>query len=121
MNGYGGSDISWAAAKAKSDQVRRYPSFATRNEGFFQRSKRKISATLPTFNKFGSNKKDWRESEKLGRGRWYPAGGGKWSRLKTLIGNVLRKFRLLFILLAVIVTLTLILSKLSEWLIGMLE
>ncbi|OJJ46199.1 hypothetical protein ASPZODRAFT_67584 [Penicilliopsis zonata CBS 506.65] len=46
-NGPGG--LSWAAAKAKSDEVRSYPSFATRNNGFFSRQKRKISASLPRF------------------------------------------------------------------------
>lgn len=45
----GSSGISWAAAKAKSDQVRSYPSFSTRNQGFFSRNKRRISASLPRF------------------------------------------------------------------------
>ncbi|KAL2808565.1 galactosyl transferase GMA12/MNN10 family-domain-containing protein [Aspergillus granulosus] len=39
----------WLAAKAKSDEVRGYPSFSTRNNGFFSRSKRRITATLPRF------------------------------------------------------------------------
>ncbi|KAL2860938.1 putative alpha-1,6-mannosyltransferase subunit [Aspergillus lucknowensis] len=39
----------WVAAKAKSDEVRGYPSFSTRNNGFFSRSKRQITATLPRF------------------------------------------------------------------------
>lgn len=113
-NGYESGEISWAAAKAKSDQVRNYPSFSTRNEGFFSRSRRKISSTLPRFNSFGANKKDWRESEKLGRGRWRPGGYGKWSSLKTFVGNFLRKFRLFFILLAVIMVLTFFMSKTRE-------
>ncbi|KAJ5781286.1 hypothetical protein N7457_006446 [Penicillium paradoxum] len=37
------SDISWAAARAKSEEVRRYPSFSTRNRGFFSRQLHKIS------------------------------------------------------------------------------
>ena len=111
MNGYASNNISWAAAKAKGDQPRGYPSFATRNEGFFSRSKRKISSTLPRFNNFGTTKKDWRESEKLGRGRWYPGGGGRWPRLKTLAGNILRKFKFLFIVLAIIALITFATSK----------
>jgi len=87
MNGYASNNISWAAAKAKSDQFKGYPSFSTRNEGFFSRSKRKISSTLPRFNSFGATKKDWRESEKLGRGRWYPGAGGRWPKLKTFLGT----------------------------------
>jgi hypothetical protein len=114
MNGYASNNISWTAAKAKGDQSRGYPSFSTRNEGFFSRSKRKISSTLPRFNSFGTNKKDWRESEKLGRGRWYPGGGGRWPRLKTFAGNVLRKFRFLFIILAIIAVLTFVISIARE-------
>jgi len=41
--------ISWAAAKAKRDEVHGYPSFSTRNSGFFSRQKRRISARLPSF------------------------------------------------------------------------
>jgi mannan polymerase II complex MNN10 subunit len=114
MNGYASNDISWAAAKAKSDQFKGYPSFSTRNEGFFSRSKRKISSTLPRFNSFGATGKDWRESEKLGRGRWYPGAGGRWPKLKTFIGNVLRKFRFLLIVLAIIAFITFVASKARE-------
>lgn len=111
MNGYASDDISWAAAKAKNDQVRKYPSFSTRNEGFFSRSKRKISSTLPTFNSFATTKKDWRQSEKLGRGRWHPGAGGRWSKLRTYAGNVLRKFRFLFLILSIILVVTIVMSK----------
>ncbi|KAI5282784.1 alpha-1,6-mannosyltransferase [Ascosphaera acerosa] len=41
--------VSWESAKAKSDAVRGYPSFSTRNHGFFSRQRRKISASLPRF------------------------------------------------------------------------
>jgi len=110
----GNADAPWAAAKLKSEQIRGYPSFQTRNEGFFQRSRRKISATLPRFNSFGPNKKDWRDTEKLGRGRWYPRGEGTLSSTKTFVGNVLRKFKFLFILLAIILGITLMMSKTSR-------
>jgi hypothetical protein len=113
LNGSASNDSAWAAAKARSSQVRNTPSFTTRNEGFFSRQKRKISATLPRFNSFGPNQKDW-NAEKLGRGRWRPTGGGKWSRLKTLVGNLLRKFKFLFVMLALIVFTTLLWSKSSE-------
>ncbi|KAJ5091124.1 hypothetical protein NUU61_005994 [Penicillium alfredii] len=41
--------ISWAAAKAKNNKVRGYPSFSTRNTGFFSRQKHRISAQFPGF------------------------------------------------------------------------
>ncbi|KAI9871475.1 MAG: alpha-1,6-mannosyltransferase, partial [Watsoniomyces obsoletus] len=93
VNGYASNDDQWAAARARSQRVRGMPTIQTKNEGFFQRSKRRISATLPTFNRHGPKTPyDWREAEKLGRGRWYPRGGGGLSRLKTFVGNVLRRF-----------------------------
>lgn len=112
-NGSASNDIAWAAAKVKSSQVRNTPSFTTRNEGFFSRQKRKISATLPRFNSFNSNQKDW-NAEKLGRGRWSPTGGGNWSGLKTLVGNVLRKFKLLIVMIVLMILMTVLWSKSSE-------
>lgn len=96
-------NISWAAAKTRKS--RGYPSFQSKNEGFFQRSRRKISSTLPRFNSFKD--KDWRETEKLGCGRWFPRGGGRLRRLKTFVGSVLRRFKFL--------TLILVLVGLSLW------
>lgn len=92
---------SWAAAKAKSDAVMGYPSFSTRNEGFFSRSRRKISASLPRFN--GSTTKDYRELEKLGRGRWYPHNGSRWNRLGTFVGNLFRRARMRSILVLTVI------------------
>ena len=101
MNGNNG--VTWASAKAKSDAVKGYPSFSTRNEGFFSRSRRKISSSLPTFNRTEDTKKDWRETEKLGRGRWRPSDSSPLGKLKTFLGNLIRKFRLFFILMLAIV------------------
>lgn len=93
-------------------KVRAVPSIQTKNEGFFQRSRRKISSTLPTFNRYGPKTPyDWREAEKLGRGRWYPRGGGSLARLRTFVGNVLRRFKFLFVILAVIIITTVTISK----------
>lgn len=100
--------ISWASAKAKSDEVRSYPAFSTRNSGFFSRQKRKISASLPRF----TLSRDFREQEKLGRGRSLGSSTG-WSsrdsnlrgKVVSFVGNVMRRrrFRVLFSLLAVLV------------------
>ena len=113
LNSSASDGIAWAAAKAKSNKVRGTPSFTTRNEGFFSRQRRKISATLPRFNSFNSNQKDW-NTEKLGRGRWRPAGGGKWSRLRTLAGNILRKFKFLIVVFVLMILMTLLWTKSSE-------
>ena len=112
-NGYVNGDDQWAAAKARSAQVRGYPSIQTKNEGFFQRSRRKIS-TLPVFNSpYTPLSANWKDPEKLGRSRWTPRGGGSMSRLKTFLGNVLRKFKFLFIILSIVTLTTLIMSQLS--------
>lgn len=99
-----GGSISWASAKAKSEEVRSYPSFSTRNSGFFSRQKRKISASLPRF----SLSRDYREQEKLNRGRssasstsWKARDSTLRGRLVSFVGNLMhrRRFRLLFSLL----------------------
>jgi mannan polymerase II complex MNN10 subunit len=66
--------ISWAAAKAKSDEVRGYPSFSTRNSGFFSRQRHKISTRFPSFRRLSSreyvDKDDYsREWKRSGSGR----------------------------------------------------
>ncbi|EFR02311.1 Bed1p [Nannizzia gypsea CBS 118893] len=66
-------NASWMAAKAKSDRVKGYPSFSTRNNGFFSRQRRKISASLPRFRL--NSMLDYGEKEKLGRGRWSGPNG----------------------------------------------
>ena len=114
MNGFAASDAHWAAAKAKSESVRGYPRFQSRNEGFFQRSRRKISATLPRFNNITPDKKHWKDTEKLGRGRSSSRGVLMLSQLKTFVGNVLRRFKVLFVLLAIFFTIVIIMSEMSE-------
>ncbi|KAJ5703192.1 hypothetical protein N7488_010740 [Penicillium malachiteum] len=80
------SGISWAAAKAKSDEVRGYPSFATRNSGFFSRQKHKLSARLPSFRGSGYADKD-----AYGRAQWSPSTGGR--GILGVAGNFLRRGR----------------------------
>ncbi|KAL4920783.1 galactosyl transferase GMA12/MNN10 family-domain-containing protein [Aspergillus aurantiobrunneus] len=65
----------WLGAKAKSDEVRGYPSFSTRNNGFFSRSKRQITATLPRFHARSGSPKEYagKDGSPYGRGRgWRP-------------------------------------------------
>ncbi|KAJ6006904.1 hypothetical protein N7451_004848 [Penicillium sp. IBT 35674x] len=65
--------ISWAAAKAKSDEVRGYPSFSTRNSGFFSRQKQKISASFRGQSGAGG----YVDKDAYGRAQWRPNGGGR--------------------------------------------
>ena len=113
VNGYTNGDNQWAAAKARSAQVRGYPSIQTKNEGFFQRSKRRIS-TLPVFNSpYTPLSANWKDPEKLGRSRWTPRGGSSVSKLKTFVGNVLRKFKFFLIILSIVTLTTLLMSQIS--------
>lgn len=78
--------ISWAAAKAKSDEVRGYPSFSTRNSGFFSRQKRQISARLPSFrgNAGQSHGRGYIDKDGSG-GSFWPSGSGFWGSLAMLL------------------------------------
>jgi mannan polymerase II complex MNN10 subunit len=118
-NGYSSNDDQWAAAKARSAQVRGYPTIQTKNEGFFQRSRRKLTSTLPVFNSpYTPLSADWKDPEKLGRSRWSPRGGSSLSKIKTFAGNLLRKCKFLVIVLSLVTLTTLIMSQTSECLSG---
>ncbi|KAE8333379.1 alpha-1,6-mannosyltransferase subunit [Aspergillus sergii] len=102
-NPLGPNGISWAAAKAKSDEVRGYPSFSTRNNGFFSRSKRRISATLPSFRVSSRSPNGYIDKDDFGRGRpfspgrsWRSCGFGR-----TMLRR--RRLRLLIALILVLV------------------
>lgn len=90
---FGPSGITWAAAKAKSDRVRGgYPSFSTRNSGFFSRQKRMISSSLPRF-----------RSEYTGTGTGRNARSTWWGgRIRTFIGSMLRRRRLRLLVVLVV-------------------
>ncbi|KAI9838617.1 MAG: hypothetical protein M1819_004931 [Sarea resinae] len=95
LNG-GAGNVTWASAKARSDEINGYPAFSTRNNGFFWRHVRSISNNLPRFHM--ERGRDYAEKEKLGRGRWYPDNGSRLARLRTLAGRILRRMRLRFFL-----------------------
>ena len=92
----GHGTVTWASAKAKSEEINGYPAFSTRSNGFFARHFRSLSNSLPQFNVGG--RKDYAEKEKLGRGRWTPSGGGRLGRLRTFVGGILRRMRLRFLI-----------------------
>lgn len=83
--------ISWAAAKAKSDEVRGYPAFSTRNSGFFSRQKHKLSARLPNLRGQAHGYVD-KEKDGYGRAHWRPGGVGGRAPLAAL-GMLLRRGR----------------------------
>lgn len=116
INGFKGQDVDaqWPAAQKRSQQVRRHPVVQTKNEGFFKRTRRQISLTLPTFETFGPGEKNWQDQEKLGRGRWsVTADHRRLGIVRTYCGNVLRKFKFLFVILGVVALLTTIMSQAS--------
>ena len=91
-----GNSVTWESAKAKSEGIDGYPSFSTRNNGFFNRHYRKLSNSLPRF-VLGSDK-SYAEKEKLGRGRWLASDGSRFEHLRSLVRRASRKMRLRFII-----------------------
>ena len=89
--------VSWASAKAKSDEVNGYPSFSTQSNNFFGRHARKLSHSLPRFN-FGL-RRGYAEKEKLGRGRWPWIVTRTLGQIAALFGRMGRRTRLRVILL----------------------
>ncbi|KAJ5765869.1 hypothetical protein N7520_005428 [Penicillium odoratum] len=104
--------ISWAAAKAKSDEVRGYPSFSTRNSGFFSRQKHKISARLPSF-RGRSGAGGYVDKDAYGRAEWRSGGHGP---LATL-GMLMRRGRARFLagVLLLLIGYLFLWSTLVQW------
>ena len=101
-----GEGVTWAKAKARSEEVKGYPSFSTRNNGFFSRHARKISTSLPTFRMTG--RRDFSDKERLGRGRWTRMSGSRTGRLLAFLGRTIWRLRLrMGILLAFILAIIL--------------
>ncbi|KAI9037447.1 putative alpha-1,6-mannosyltransferase subunit [Aspergillus affinis] len=102
-NSLGPGGISWAAAKAKSEEVRGYPSFATRNNGFFSRSKRQLTATLPRFRGGSGSPDDYFEKKDVyyDRGRGF-LSGASW-RSYGFGRTMLRRLRLRYLLALLLV------------------
>ncbi|KAA6409593.1 MAG: glycosyltransferase family 34 [Lasallia pustulata] len=94
VDGGVGNGVTWATAKARSEEINGYPSFSPRKNGWFSRHARKLSNNLPTF----AGRRDFAEKEKLGRGRWYPGHGTRNGRLITYLGSIARRFRLRLLL-----------------------
>lgn len=90
--------VSWAEAKAKSEEVYRYPSFSTRNSGFFSRQRHKIFARFPSLRRLSSQ--GYVDKDDYGR-EWNRPGSGR-GLLGALRKPVRRgRFRLLLALFLV--------------------
>ena len=96
------SNVTWASAKVRSQEINGYPSFSTRNNGFFSRQARKLSRSLPSFSIGGRR---YAEKEKLGRGR---QSGSRFRRLAAHLGRMLWRMRLrLLVVIAFILSIVL--------------
>lgn len=90
-NGSSSHNVTWASAQARSAEVKGYPAFTPRSQGFFGRHFRRLSMSLP-FNQG--------EKEKLGRGRsqgnrfTQALGGLTWG-----LWRLRKRFILLFLVL----------------------
>ena len=94
-------DVTWASAKAKSEEVNAgYPKFSTRNDSFLSRNARNISQYLLSFWK-GS--KDYAEKEKVQRGR---SCAGRPGRVCAQVSRILWRLRLKLLLVLVFVVAT---------------
>jgi mannan polymerase II complex MNN10 subunit len=92
-NGGSSHNVTWASAQARSAEVKGYPGFTPRNQGFFGKHFRKISTSLPF---------SYGEKEKLGRGRYQ---GNKFMQMLNRIGwNLWRLRKSLGLVLLVIVS-----------------
>ncbi|KAI5299878.1 hypothetical protein KEM56_002900 [Ascosphaera pollenicola] len=100
LNGNG--PISWESAKAKSDAVRGYPSFSTRNNGFFSRQRRKISASLPRFRTGFESYTGGEKDQFGGFPTWNSLSGTPVEKIRWIVYSLLRKKRVrLFITILV--------------------
>lgn len=93
-NGNGnGTPVTWDGARKKSSAVNGgYPSFATKNNGFFSRHMRSISSSLPKF-VVTPDEYSYAEKEKLGRGRWLPNRNSKLGRVINFALQTFQRFR----------------------------
>lgn len=82
----GSSSVTWASAQARSAEVKGYPYFQPRHQGFFSRHLRRISSTLPHM--------AYTEKDKPGRVGWRPNPNTKIGRFLGWVGMIAWRFRL---------------------------
>ena len=101
--------VSWASAKANSARVNGYPSYQSQNQGFFARSMRRMSSSLPYFH-HGGQEDRYAEKEKLGRGRSWSRI--QWQELPRRVGLlVARRRKYVAVLLLLVLTIALFFNK----------
>ncbi len=78
-----------------------YPSFSTKNQGFFGRHMRRLSSSLPRF----SSSPHYADKEKLGRGRWSVHNMPLVGRVRGLVARTSRKMKIrLLVLLGILLS-----------------
>jgi mannan polymerase II complex MNN10 subunit len=100
MRGYangGANNVTWAAAQARSAEVKGYGAFAPRNNNFFNRHLRSISNSLPSF------APSYAEKEKVSRGRWARFQRTRLGQVFAKVGRKMWRWRIpLFIVFALL-------------------
>lgn len=93
----GGSNVTWASAQARSAEVKGYPPFSIRNQGFFGRHFRRISQSLPHM--------PYNENDGYGRNKWRVNTNTKYGRLLAMLWrNIWRLRRQIIVVLAIILS-----------------
>ncbi len=88
-----------------------YPSFSTKNQGFFGRQMRRFSSSLPRFN----SNTHYADKEKLGRGRWSVHNVPLVGRIRGIVARMGRKMKIrLLILLGMILSIIIFYNS-REW------
>lgn len=85
-------NVTWASAKARSEEVNNHSTFSPRRPGFFTKHFRKISHGLPST--------AYAEKEKLGRGRLQFNTNATLGGLLALLGRTIWRLRLRFAIVA---------------------
>jgi mannan polymerase II complex MNN10 subunit len=88
-----------------------YPSFSTKNQGFFGRQMRRFSSSLPRFN----SSPHYADKEKLGRGRWSVHNVPLLGRIRGIVARMGRKMKIRLLILLAMVLSIIIFYNSREW------
>ncbi|KAK4110528.1 glycosyltransferase family 34 protein [Canariomyces notabilis] len=98
VTGSNGTPVMWESSRLKRGGSAGYPSFSTKNEGFFGRHMRRLSRSLPRF----STSPYYADKEKLGRGRWPIHNVPLLGRIRGIVGRMGRRMKIRLMVLLMI-------------------
>lgn len=98
FTGSSATPVMWESSRLKRGGGAGYPSFSTKNQGFFGRHMRRISSSLPRF----SSSSHYAEKEKLGRGRCAIHGVPLLGRTRGVMARMGRKMKIRLLILFLI-------------------